>query len=109
MGRLILSYCASIYVRFITGIPIQDTTGGFKCFRRRTLEALPFDHIRSNGYSFQIECNYLSWVKHFRLTEVPITFYERRMGESKMGKDIVWEALGMVLKLRIKHLFRLLN
>lgn len=108
MGRLLLSYCASIYVRLVTGIPVEDTTGGFKCFRRKVLEGLNFKKIQSNGYSFQIELNYLTWAKGYRVKEIPITFYERRLGESKMGKNIVFEALFMVVKLRIKNLLGIL-
>lgn len=103
--RLLLSYGASIYTRFITGIPVHDTTGGFKCFRRATLLSLDFDKVISNGYSFQLELNYKIWAKGFRLIEVPIIFYERRDGQSKMGGGIIIEAIFAVFRLRLKRLF----
>ena len=87
--RLLLSYGASIYTRIITGIPLLDTTGGFKCFRRKALQSLNLERIFSNGYSFQLELNYKIWSNGLKIKEVPIIFYERRDGESKMGKDIV--------------------
>ena len=96
MSRLLLSYCANIYVRWVTGLPLTDATGGFKCFRREVLEALPFDRIRSNGYAFQIEMSFRAWRKKFRLTEVPIVFTDRVEGTSKMSKAIVREAIWMV-------------
>ena len=86
INRLLLSYGASIYTRFITGLPVRDTTGGFKCFTRKALESLKLDHIISNGYSFQLELNYKVWSKGLKIKEVPIIFYERRNGESKMNK-----------------------
>lgn len=103
--RLLLSYGASIYTRFITGIPVHDTTGGFKCFRRAALLSLDFDKVISNGYSFQLELNYKIWAKGFRLIEVPIIFYERRDGQSKMGGGIIIEAIFAVFRLRLKRLF----
>lgn len=103
--RLLLSYGASIYTRFITGIPVQDTTGGFKCFKRSALESLNFDKIISNGYSFQLELNYKIWAKGLKLIEVPIIFYERRDGQSKMGGGIILEAIFAVFRLRLKKLF----
>lgn len=103
--RLLLSYGASIYTRFITGIPVHDTTGGFKCFRRAALLSLDFDKVISNGYSFQLELNYKIWAKGFRLIEVPIIFYERRDGQSKMGGGIIIEAIFAVFRLRLKKLF----
>lgn len=102
--RLLLSYGASIYTRLITGIPVHDTTGGFKCFKRQSLEALDFDHIISNGYSFQLELNYKIWVKGLKIKEVPIIFYERRDGQSKMGGGIIIEALFAVFRLRFKKI-----
>lgn len=108
--RLLLSYCASIYTRFMTGIPVQDTTGGFKCFSRKALKSLNLDRIISNGYIFQLELNYKVWAQGLRVKEVPIIFYERRDGESKMGGGIILEALFNVLKLRfLKTIGRLNN
>ncbi len=103
--RLILSYCASIYARAITGLKICDTTGGFKCFTRKALESLNLDNIMSNGYSFQLELNYKVASKGLKIKEVPIIFYERRDGQSKMSGSIIKEALFAVFKLRIKHIF----
>jgi len=102
--RLILSYGASKYVRFITCMPINDPTGGFKCFRREVLETIDLDGILSDGYSFQVEMNYRTWLKKFRIKEIPIVFTDRRSGQSKMSKKIVREAIYMVWKLRFKHL-----
>lgn len=102
--RLLLSYGASIYTRFITGIPVHDTTGGFKCFRRDALLSLDFDKVISNGYSFQLELNYKIWAKGFRLIEVPIIFYERRDGQSKMDGGIIIEAIFAVFRLRLKRI-----
>ena len=96
MSRLLLSYCANIYVRWVTGLPLTDATGGFKCFRREVLESLPFDRIRSNGYAFQIEMSFRAWRKKFRLVEVPIVFTDRVEGSSKMNRAIVREAIWMV-------------
>ncbi len=98
--RLLLSYLASIYTRFVTGIPVFDTTGGFKCFTRKSLEALNLDNIISKGYIFQLELNYKVWSLGMRVKEVPIIFYERRDGQSKMGGGIIFEALFAVVKLR---------
>jgi dolichol-phosphate mannosyltransferase len=105
MRRLLLSYFANIYTRIITGIPIHDTTGGFKCYKRAVLESLDLDSIKSNGYSFQIETNFLAWKKGFTLLEVPIVFVDRRAGVSKMSKHIVHEAALMVWKLKFRSLF----
>ena len=102
--RLLLSYCASIYTRFITGIPVCDTTGGFKCFKRSALATLDFNRIISNGYSFQLELNYKIWAKGLKIKEVPIIFYERRDGQSKMGGGIIIEALFAVFRLRLKKI-----
>ncbi|MCX7797886.1 MAG: polyprenol monophosphomannose synthase [Melioribacter sp.] len=102
--RLLLSYFANLYTRIITGMPIKDATGGFKCFKRKVLESVNLDKIRSNGYSFQIEMNFIAWKKKFRIIEIPIVFVERTQGSSKMSKKIVYEAIFMVWKLRIKGL-----
>ena len=107
--RLLLSYLASIYTRFITNIPVHDTTGGFKCFSRKALESLNLDNVISKGYIFQLELNYKVWSQGLRVKEVPIIFYERRDGLSKMGGGIVFEALFAVLKLRILNIFGKLN
>ncbi|MCK4236449.1 MAG: polyprenol monophosphomannose synthase [Candidatus Krumholzibacteria bacterium] len=100
LSRLILSCGANIYTRIVTGLPLKDSTGGFKCFRREVLEKLPLDRIRSDGYSFQIEVNFLCWKKGFRMKEIPIVFVDRRVGISKMSRKIVWEAAFMVWRLR---------
>lgn len=102
--RLLLSYLASIYTRFVTGIPVQDTTGGFKCFTRKALQSLNLDNVISNGYIFQLELNYKIWLKGLSIKEVPIIFYERRDGQSKMGGGIIFEAFFNVLKLRFKQI-----
>jgi len=107
--RLLLSYFANLYTRIITGMPVKDGTGGFKCFRRIVLESIDLNAIHSNGYSFQIEMNYKAWKKGFRLLEVPITFTDRVQGTSKMSKKIVREAIFMVWKLRCKSIFGTLN
>jgi dolichol-phosphate mannosyltransferase len=103
--RLLLSYFANVYTRLITGLPVKDATGGFKCFRRKVLESVDLDSIRSNGYAFQIEMTYKAWRKGFSVHEIPIIFVDRRVGTSKMSKSIVWEAVFMVWKLRLQSLF----
>src|SRR5262249_15480384 len=100
MTRLILSYAANIYARFVTGLPLFDSTGGFKCFRRRVLAAIDLNDVRSNGYAFQIEMSFRAWRKGFRIVEIPIVFVDRTEGESKMSKRIVREAVWMVWRLR---------
>ncbi|TNE97720.1 MAG: polyprenol monophosphomannose synthase [Deltaproteobacteria bacterium] len=99
--RLLLSYLASIYTRFVTGIPVHDTTGGFKCFTRKALSSLNLDNIVSTGYIFQLELNYKIWSLGMKVKEVPIVFYERRDGQSKMAGGIIFEALFAVLRLRV--------
>ncbi len=91
-------------MRIITGMPIKDPTSGFKCFRRRVLEAIDLDSILSDGYAFQIEMNFRAWVKGFTIYEIPIVFTERRDGVSKMSRQIVWEAAWMVWRLQIMKL-----
>jgi len=103
LSRLILSCGANIYTRIVTGLPLKDSTGGFKCFRREVLEQLPLDTIRSDGYSFQIEMNFFCWKKGFRIKEIPIIFEDRRVGVSKMSRKIVWEAAFMVWRLRFMN------
>jgi dolichol-phosphate mannosyltransferase len=102
ISRLLLSLGANQYARWITGLPIMDSTGGFKCFRRRVLEAIDFERVRSNGYAFQIEMSFRAWKKGFRLVEIPIVFTDRVEGQSKMNKRIVREAIWMVWWLRLK-------
>jgi len=106
--RLMISYFASKYVRLITGMPIKDPTGGFKCFRRQVLEKIDLDNIHSEGYSFQIEMNYKAWMKGFKLKEVSIVFTERVDGHSKMSRHIVYEAAWMVWKLRLLAILKAL-
>ena len=105
MSRLLLSYFANIYSRLITGVPIFDLTGGYKCYRIDTLKKMPFESIRSEGYSFQIETTFYSWTNKFRIKEIPITFTDRTVGQSKMSKKIIYEAIWVVLKLRLKRIF----
>lgn len=105
MGRLLLSYCANIYARWITGLRIWDLTGGFKCFRRVVLEAIDLPRVRSNGYAFQIEMSVRAWRKGFKLKEIPIVFVDRTEGQSKMNKAIVREAVWVVPRLRLMALF----
>ena len=100
MQRLILSYCANVYARGVTGLPVWDATGGFKCFHRRVLEAINLDHVRSNGYAFQIEMSFRAWKQNFRIAEIPIVFVDRTEGTSKMSERIVREAVWMVWRLR---------
>jgi dolichol-phosphate mannosyltransferase len=104
LTRLILSYGANLYTRIITGLPIKDSTGGFKCFRRQVLESLDLDRVKSDGYGFQIEINYKAWRKRFRIKEIPILFVDRRAGTSKMSRRIVWEAAWLVWRLRLLDL-----
>ena len=99
LSRLILSKSAAVYVRLITGMPFTDPTGGFKCYRRAVLESIDLDRIQSNGYSFQIEMTNEAWIRGFHIVDVPITFEERRSGQSKMSANIVREALWLVWKL----------
>jgi len=106
ISRLLLSLGANQYARLVTGLPLADSTGGFKCFRRRVLEAIPLERVRSNGYAFQIEMSYLAWRKGFRLKEIPIVFTDRVEGQSKMNRKIVREAVWMVWWLRLRSLGR---
>ena len=105
MPRLLLSYCANVYARWVTGLRIWDLTGGFKCFRRRVLEAIDLTRVRSNGYAFQIEVSVRAWRKGFTLKEIPIVFVDRTEGQSKMNKAIVREAVWMVPRLRLMAWF----
>jgi len=106
MSRLLLSYFANVYTRVITGLPIRDATGGFKCFRRKVLESIDLGRVKSDGYSFQIEMTFQCWKKGFRICEIPIIFYERQRGHSKMSKKIVREAVVMVWRLRLMSLLK---
>jgi dolichol-phosphate mannosyltransferase len=106
LSRLFLSVGANIYTRIITGMPLKDATGGFKCFRREVLEAISLNRITSDGYSFQIEVNFHVWKRGFKIKEIPIVFEDRRSGTSKMSRRIVWEAVFLVWKLRFDSLRR---
>jgi dolichol-phosphate mannosyltransferase len=101
MSRLLLSYYANVYSRIVTGLPVRDATGGFKCFRREVLEAIDLDEVKSNGYSFQIEMSFRAWKRGFKIKEIPIVFEDRKLGQSKMSKKIVREAVWMVWRLRL--------
>lgn len=105
MSRLLLSYFANKYTGIVTGLKIKDATGGFKCFRREVLEAINLDDVKSNGYTFQIEMTMRAAVRKFRIKEIPIIFYERQAGASKMSKKIVREAIWMVWWLRLARIF----
>ena len=100
ISRLILSYSANLYARAVTGLPVWDATGGFKCFRRSVLQAIDLSHVRSNGYAFQIEMSFRAWKRGFRIAEIPIVFVDRTEGTSKMSKSIIREAIWMVWRLR---------
>lgn len=104
MGRVLMSYGAGIYVRFITRMKVMDTTAGFKCYTRKVLETIDLDKIRFTGYAFQIEMKYTAWKLGFNIVEVPIIFTDRTMGESKMSKGIFKEAVLGVISLRMRSL-----
>lgn len=104
MHRVLLSYFASKYVRFITGIPVHDTTAGFVCWSRKVLEKIQLDKIKFVGYAFQIEMKYKAWKHGFNIKEVSVIFTDRTLGESKMSGGIVYEALFGVIKMRLKGL-----
>ena len=108
MTRLMLSYCANIYAKVVTGHRLYDATGGFKCFRRRVLEAIDLDAVQSNGYAFQIEMSFRAHRQRFRIVEIPIVFVDRTEGDSKMSGAIVREAVWMVWRLRFRALLRVL-
>lgn len=109
MSRLLLSYFANKYTKIVTGMPVNDATGGFKCFRLEVLKSFNLDNVHSNGYAFQIEMSFKTWKKGFRVFEMPILFIDRRVGISKMSKQIVREAVTMVWKLRFRAMFGLLK
>lgn len=105
LSRLILSYSANVYARQVTGLPVFDTTAGFKCIHRRVLEGISLDRMRSNGYAFQIELHFRAWKAGFRLGEVSIIFRERQEGVSKMSKKIVREAIWRVWAIKWRSVF----
>ena len=107
LRRLILSYLANVYARIFTGVKIYDLTGGFKCISIEAIKSINLDDIKSEGYSFQIELNFLFWNNNFRIVEVPIIFYDRTVGESKMSKKIIFEAIIRVPLLRLKKIFKI--
>lgn len=106
MGRVLMSYFASRYVRFVTGLPVHDTTAGFVCYRRRVLEHMELDKIRFKGYAFQIEMKFTAYKHGFRVVEVPIVFVNRRLGTSKMSSGIFGEGLYGVISLKLNSLFK---
>lgn len=106
MGRVLMSYYASAYVRIVTGMPVHDTTAGFVCYRRRVLEALPLDEIKFKGYAFQIEMKFTAYKYGFRIVEVPIIFVNRVLGTSKMNSGIFGEAVFGVIRLKWNSFFR---
>lgn len=105
MGRVLMSYFASKYVRLITGIPVQDTTAGFKCYRRRVLETIDLDGIRFKGYAFQIEMKFTAYKCGFKIVEVPVIFINRELGTSKMNSSIFGEAVFGIIKLKVHSWF----
>ncbi len=105
MGRLLLSYLANIYTRIVTGLKVKDTTAGFACYKVLSLAQIDLDKVKSNGYSFQIEMKFKMMKKRFKLIEIPILFIDRRAGESKMSRKVVYEAYFMVWKLKLKSIF----
>ncbi len=106
MSRVLLSWCASYYVRWITGMKINDTTAGFKCYKRKVLETIGLDSINFIGYAFQIEMKFLTWKYGFKITEVPIIFTDRTRGESKMSSGIFKEAVLGVIYMKVSSFFR---
>lgn len=109
MGRVLMSYCASMYVRFVTRMKVMDTTAGFKCYKIDVLKSIDFDKIRSKGYGFQIEMKFTAWKLGFKIVEVPIIFTDRKMGASKMSGGIFNEALWGVLRMKFGSFFRKYN
>jgi dolichol-phosphate mannosyltransferase len=109
MGRVLISYFASAYVRFITGMNVRDTTAGFKCYRRKVLETINLDKIRFKGYAFQIEMKFITWKYSFKIVEVPIIFTNRKAGTSKMSGKIAYEAVWGVIKMKISSWFKKYN
>lgn len=109
LGRVLMSYFASVYVRLVTGMKVMDTTAGFKCYRRIVLESIPFDQIRLKGYGFQIEMKFTVFKMGFNIVEVPIIFTDRREGTSKMSGGIFNEALWGVMKMKLRSFFKSYN
>lgn len=105
MGRVLMSYFASAYVRFVTGTPLRDTTAGFVCYTRKVLENINLDKIKFKGYAFQIEMKFKTFKRRFKIVEVPIIFINRRLGESKMNSGIFGEAMFGVIQLKLKSIF----
>jgi len=106
MSRVILSFFASRYVRFVTGLPVHDATAGFVCYTRKVLSSINLDRIKFVGYAFQIEMKYVAWRKGFSIAEVPVIFTDRTLGESKMSRGIIKEAIFGVIRLRLRGFFR---
>ncbi len=106
LGRVLMSYFASVYVRFVTGMKVMDTTAGFKCYRKEVLQTIKLDDIRLKGYGFQIEMKFTAWKHGFNLVEVPIIFTERQEGSSKMSGGIFNEALWGIMKMKIRSWFK---
>ena len=106
MSRLLMSYFASKYVKFVTGLPIHDSTAGYKCYRREVLENINFDKIQFVGYAFQIEMKFKAWKYGFNVVEVPVIFTDRTEGESKMSSDIFFEAFIGVIQMKVRSWFR---
>jgi dolichol-phosphate mannosyltransferase len=106
IGRVLMSYFAGFYVRFITGMNIQDATAGFVCYRRKVLETIPLDHIKFIGYAFQVEMKFTTWKYGFNIVEIPIIFTDRTKGESKMSANIFKEAIFGVIQMKISSLFK---
>ena len=105
LGRLLLSWLANLYSRIVTGLPVADSTSGFKGFRRSVLEAIDLERVKSDGYAFQIEMVFRAWKLGFQVREISITFVERRSGVSKMSKGVIWEAVWMVWYLKVMSFF----
>ena len=105
MGRVLMSYFASVYVRMVTGMKIMDTTAGFKCYTRKVLESINLDKITFTGYAFQIEMKFIAWKQGYRIKEVPIIFTDRTIGESKMSKGIFKEAIFGIIELKFQSMF----
>jgi dolichol-phosphate mannosyltransferase len=106
MGRILMSYYASAYVRLITGMKIKDTTAGFKCYKRKVLETINLDSIKFKGYAFQIEMKFRTWKYGFKIVEIPIIFTERQKGKSKMSGGIFNEAFWGVIKIKLRSIFQ---
>jgi len=106
IGRVLMSYFASVYVRFVTRMPIRDTTAGFKCYTRKVLESINLDKVKLKGYAFQIEMKFTTWKMGFKIVEIPIIFTDRKNGTSKMSGGIFSEAILGIIKMKIRSFFR---